>query len=75
MEEDRGKTFVWNELRENFIKDFRFIPKDDKLVEATEQIKPFIQPTIHHTSTENHNRLKASCNNIRSNRIPQSTRL
>ena len=75
MEEARDETFIWQELKENFIKDFRFIPEDVKLVEATEKIKTFVQPTAHHTSTQNHNRMKASCNNIRSNRIPQSTRL
>ena len=41
MEEERGKTFLWNELRENFIKKFSFIPEDEKLVEATKQIKTF----------------------------------
>ena len=55
MEEARGETFIWQELKENFIKDFRFIPKDAKLVEAIQQIKTFIQPTAHHTSTQNHN--------------------
>ena len=75
MEEAQGETFIWQELKENFIKDFRFIPKDTKLDEAIEQIKTFIQLTIHRISTQNHNRLKASCNNIQSNRIPQSTRL
>ena len=45
MEEARGKKFLWNELREIFIKDFNFIPKDEKLVEATKQIKTFVQPT------------------------------
>ena len=75
MEEALGETFIWQELKENFIKDFRFIPEDAKLVEETEQIKNFIQPTAHHTSTHNHNQLKESCNNIRLNRIPQSTRL
>ena len=70
MEEALGETFIWQELKEIFIKDLRFIPKDTKLVEATEQIKTFIQLAAHHTSTQNHNQLKASCNNIRSNRIP-----
>ena len=75
MEEARGETFIWQELNEKFIKDLRFVPEDEKLVEATEQIKNFIQLTIQHTSTQKHNRLKASCNNIRSNKIPQSTTL
>ena len=75
MEEARGETFIWQELKENFIKDFRFIPEDDKLVKATKQIKTFIQPTVSHTSTQNHNQPKESCNNIQSNRIPQWIRL
>ena len=52
MEEARGENFLWNELRENFIKDFSFISKDKKLVEATKQIKTFIQPT-NNKSTQN----------------------
>ena len=35
MEEARGETFLWHELRENFIKDFNFIPQDENLVETT----------------------------------------
>ena len=45
MEEARGETFLWHELRENFIKDFNFILKNENLVETTKQIKEFIQPT------------------------------
>ena len=45
MEEARGETFLWHELRENFIKDFNFIPQNENLVETTKQIKEFIQPT------------------------------
>ena len=33
MEEARGETFLWHEIRESFIKDFIFIPQDKKLVE------------------------------------------
>ena len=44
MEEARGEKFLWYELRENFIKDFNFIPQDENLVETTKQIKEFIQP-------------------------------
>ena len=39
MEEARGEKFIWNELKEIFIKDFRFRPEDNKLVEETNQIK------------------------------------
>ena len=35
MEEARGETFKWNKIRENFIKDFSFIPQNKKLVETT----------------------------------------
>ena len=45
MEEAQGETFLWHELRENFIKDFSFIPQDKKLVETAKQIKAFIGPT------------------------------
>ena len=38
MEEARGETFLWNELKGNFIKDFKFILKYDQLVKATMQI-------------------------------------
>ena len=75
MEEARGEMFIWNELKENFTKDFKFIPEDDKLVEAMKQIETFIQLNVHHNSTQNNNRPKASCNNIQSNKIPKSTRL
>ena len=44
-----------------------------KLVEATKQIKTFIQPIIN-KSTQN-SRPNAACHNIRSNKIPHSTRL
>ena len=52
MEESRGKMFLWNELKENFTKEFKFIPEDEKLVEATKQTKTFIQPTINNSSTQ-----------------------
>ena len=45
MEEARGETFLWHEIRENFIKDFNFIPENENLVETTKHIKSFIQPT------------------------------
>ena len=45
MEKSQGETFFWHELRENFIKDFNFIPQDENLVETTKQIKECIQPT------------------------------
>ena len=60
--------------RENFIKDFSFIPEDTNLVEATKQIKAFIQPTSNE-STQNKSQLSTVCYNIRSNKIPQSTSL
>ena len=74
MEEARGETFMWNELRENFIKDFSFILEDEKLVEATKQIKTFIQLTTN-KSTQNKSRPNTTFHNIQSNKIPQLTRL
>ena len=55
MEEARGETFLWHELRENFIKDFSFIPQNKKLVETANQIKVFIEPTGNNTLTQNYN--------------------
>ena len=72
MEEARGETFLWNELKENFIKDFSFISEDTNIVEATKQIKEFIQPTSNE-STQNKIQLNTVCYNIRSKKIPQST--
>ena len=68
MEEARGEKFLWNELRENFIKYFNLILEDEKLVEATKQIKAFVQSTTN-KSTQN-SRPNAACHNIRSNKIP-----
>ena len=45
MEEARGETFFWQELKENFIKDFQFIPQNEKLAETAQQIKQFLQLT------------------------------
>ena len=74
MEEARGETFLWNELRENFIKDFIFIPEDTNLIEATKQIKTFIQPTTNE-STQNKSQPNIACYNLQSDNIIQQTRL
>ena len=74
MEEAQGEKFLWKELRENFIKDVSFIPEDTKLVQATKQIKTFIQLTSNE-STQNKSQPNIACYNIRSDKIPQSTRL
>ena len=50
MGEAQGEMFLWNELKENVTKDFKFIPEDDKLVKATKQIKTFIKPTVNNSS-------------------------
>ena len=44
MEEAQGETFIWHELKENFIKDFNFVPQNENLVETEKQIKAFVQP-------------------------------
>ena len=64
MEEAWGETFLWNELRENFIKDFSFIPQDKKLVEIAKQIKAFIESIENKTLTQNYDRPIITCNNI-----------
>ena len=38
MEEAWGETFLWNGINENFMKDFKFTPEDDQLVEAMKNI-------------------------------------
>ena len=62
MEEAKGETFLWHELKENFIKEFNFIPQNENLVETAKQIKQFIQPT-EHPPLRDHRQIK-ECNNI-----------
>ena len=54
MEEARGETFQWHELRENFTKDFSFIPQNEKLVETAKKIKEFIELTRTNSLIQNH---------------------
>ena len=75
MEEARGETFLWHELIENFIKDFSFIPQDEKLVETAKQIKAFVGPTENKNLIKNQDQLTINCNNIQIGTISQSTRL
>ena len=44
IEEDQGETFLWHELKDNFIKDFNFVLQNENLVGTTKQIKAFVQP-------------------------------
>ena len=69
MEESLGETFLWHELRENFIKDFKFIPQDENLVETAKQIKAFIQPTENKTLRDNQPTI--NYNNIQTGTIPE----
>ena len=55
MEEARGKTFTWKELKENFLKDFTFSTQDELLVEASKQIKTFLQPNQNISTQMQHN--------------------
>ena len=73
MEEARGETFLWNELRDNFIKDFNFIPQNEALVEIAKQIKQFIQPT-ENQPLQDHRKIK-DCNNLQRWSKSQSTHL
>ena len=73
MEEARGETFLWPELRENFIKDFNFIPQNENMVETTKEIQEFIQPIENKPIPDN--RQIMDYNNIQTGTIPHSTRL
>ena len=42
MEETRGEKFTWNDLKENFLKDFKFTLDDELQVEASKHIKTFL---------------------------------
>ena len=53
MEEARGETFTSNELKENFLKGFKFLVEEELLVKTSKQIKTFLQPTGNNTSTKN----------------------
>ena len=68
MEEARGETLLWHELRENFIKDFNFTPQNENLVETAKQIKEFIQPTENKPLKDNRQTMK--CNSIQTGTIP-----
>ena len=54
MEDAQGEMFQWNGLREKFIKDFSFIPQNEKLVETAKQIKAFIELTRNNTPIQNY---------------------
>ena len=68
IEEARGETFLWHELKENFIKDLKFIPQNENLVETTKQIKEFIRPTKNKPLKDNRQKMK--CNNIEMRKKP-----
>ena len=53
MEEAQGETFLWHELKENFIKDFNFETQNENLVKTAKQIKTFVQPTKNKTLRDN----------------------
>ena len=71
MEEAQGETFQWHELRDNFTKDFSFVPQNEKLVETAKQIKSFIEPTGNNTLIQNYDRSTIPCNTIQTKIIPQ----
>ena len=73
MEEARGETFLWHELKEIFIKDFNFEPQNENLVETAKHIKAFVQRTENKTLRDSC--LKINCNNIQTRTTTQSTRL
>ena len=42
LEEARGETLDWNQVRYNFISDFQFQPTNESMEEAIKEIKEFI---------------------------------
>ena len=52
MEEERGETFTWNELKENFVNDFKFSPQNELLAEASKHIESFLQPLKNKITTK-----------------------
>jgi len=42
IEEASGNTFEWNEIKNNFLKDFEFNPKEALLQEEAREIKNFL---------------------------------
>ena len=73
MEDARGETFFWPKLKTNFIKDFQFKPRNEKLAETAHQIKQFLQPTEKQPS-QDHRQIK-DCNKIQAESKSQSTHL
>ena len=75
MEEVRGETFTWNELKENFLNDFKFLSQDELLVKESKEIKTFLQPTNNTIEIENRrSQQNATCHNIQLTKIQHSTR-
>ena len=73
MEEARGETFFWHELKENFIKDFKFEPQNKHLAAPATQIQHFLQPT-EKLPYQNHRQIQ-NCNIIHTGSKVESIRL
>ena len=58
LEEARGETLDWNQVRYNFISDFQFQPTNKSMKEAVKEIKEFI---IEQKDTS---RPESTCNTI-----------
>jgi hypothetical protein len=43
IEEACGHTLNWSDIKENFVQDFKFTPEEERLREATQQIKIFLE--------------------------------
>ena len=73
LEEARGDTFTWQNLRENFIKIFSFILDDEKLKPATKQLQQFIGENPSKEMVGNI--LTKECQHTSTDEIQHSTRL
>lgn len=58
LEEARGETLDWNQVKYNFISDFQFQPTNKSMKEVVKEIKEFI------TKQKNTNRLESTCNTV-----------
>ena len=53
IEEERGDTFTWKTLKQNFIKDFSFLSENEHLQLATQQIQQFLETNKSNKIAEN----------------------
>ena len=53
IKEPRGDTFSWQTLKQNFIKDFSFLPDNENIQPAARQIQQFLETNTSNKIVEN----------------------